>query len=184
MNNPEDDHYLKQELLQRIHEDPQLLAWIDTRVIDGMWFWDLENPEHEWLSPGFKALFGYQPEEVPHHSDWWQQHIFKEDLPKVIDNFQKHCADPSHPYDQIIRYRHRDGRTIWVRCRGRAIFDTDGKPVRMLGSHTDVTAVIETRQAVQHLAADLAEANSIKELALLSSGIGIWRWDIPSNSIA
>ena len=47
--------------------------------------------------------------------------MFSEDLTVALDKFGARCADPTHSYDQIVRYRHLDGSTVWMRCRGVAI---------------------------------------------------------------
>jgi len=133
------DHYLKTELYQLIQQDPSIFEFLQSGSLDGIWYWDLEHTEHEWLSPRFKKIFGFEDHEVPNTSAWWQERIFAEDLPIALGNFAQHCEDPNHPYDHVVRYRHRDGSTVWVRCRGMAIRD-DGRPVRLLGAHTDVTA--------------------------------------------
>ena len=48
-----------------------------------------------------------------------------------------------------MRYRHKDGSTVWVRCRGIVIRDDTGKPVRMLGAHTDLTLQKTTEAALR-----------------------------------
>jgi PAS domain S-box-containing protein len=136
---PHPEHYLKTELYQLIRQDPSIFEFLQSGSLDGIWYWDLEHIEHEWLSPRFKQIFGFEDHEVPNTSAWWQERIFPEDLPIALENFARHCEDPDHPYDHVVRYRHRDGSTVWVRCRGMAIRD-DGRAVRLLGAHTDVTA--------------------------------------------
>ncbi len=148
------EHYLKTELYELVRTDPAIFDFLQAGSLDGIWYWDVERPAEEWMSPRMKELFGYADHEVPNTSAWWQKHIFPEDLQVALDNFQKHCESPSHPYDQIVRYRHRDGSTVWVRCRGVAIRDETGKPLRLLGAHTDVTAL---KQAEQQLADRTAE---------------------------
>ena len=144
MSNDENkEHYLKAELYRLVQQDPSIFEFIQNGSLDGIWYWDVENPEQEWLSPRFKEVFGYEDHEIPNTSTWWQENIFPEDLVVAIDNFNRHCADPNHPYDQIVRYRHKDGSTVWVRCRGLAIRDANGKALRMLGAHTNVTALKE-----------------------------------------
>src|SRR6267154_150696 len=135
---PAQDHYLKTEFYQLLQQDAGIFEFLQSGSLDGLWYWDLEHIEHEWLSPRFKAIFGFEDHEVPNTSAWWQERIFREDLPIALDNFTRHCADPNHPYDHVVRYRHRDGSTVWVRCRGMAIRD-DGRPIRLLGTHTDVS---------------------------------------------
>lgn len=55
-----EENYLKSELYQRMSQEPSLFDWLQQSSIDGLWYWDLERPENEWLSPEFKALFGYK----------------------------------------------------------------------------------------------------------------------------
>lgn len=77
--------------------------------------------------------------------------IFPEDLKFATENFKKHCEDPKHPYDQVVRYRKKDGETAWVRCRGIAIRDKSGKPIRMLGAHNDITDLKKSILEVENL---------------------------------
>jgi PAS domain S-box-containing protein len=128
-------------------------------LLDGIWFWDIEKPENEWMSPRLWTLLGYDPAQRAHLASEWKSLIDPEDLDVVMQNFAKHCADPAHPYDQIVRYRHSDGSTVWVRCRGIAIRGDTGKPIRMLGAHTDLTSQ------------KLAEQNLQRSEKLLSAGL-------------
>lgn len=144
-----DEHYLAKELYERVRTDSDLFEFLQNGSLDGIWYWDLENPEHEWMSPRFWELFGYDPADKEHLASEWQDMIHPEDLATSLDNFEKHKADPSHPYDQYVRYRHRDGSTVWVRCRGLAIRDETGKPIRMLGTHIDVTALKRAQSEVR-----------------------------------
>ncbi len=144
-------HYLKKELDALIQNDPEVFRFIEEGMLDGLWFWDLENPEHEWLSPKFKAVFGYEAHEMAHSPDWWQKNAHPDDLPHVLANFNAHAADPNVPFDNVLRYRHRDNSTVWIRCRGMAIRDPQGKPIRMIGAHTNVTELQHARQELQRL---------------------------------
>lgn len=141
-----DDNYLKEEFERSLRSDATLLDFLQAGSLDGVWYWDLEHPENEWMSPRFWELLGYDPATKKHLASEWQEIIYPDDLQLALDNFHKHCADPAHPYDQIVRYKHRDGSTVWVRCRGIAIRDTNGKPIRMLGAHNDLTQIMQLKQ--------------------------------------
>ncbi len=142
-------HYLKKELYELIKKDESIFDFIQEGSLDGLWYWDLENPENEWMNPRFWEVLGYNPVEMPHKASAWQDIINQDDLKRALDNFQKHVADPSHPYDQIVRYTHKNGSTVWVRCRGLAIRDKKGKAVRMLGAHQDITNIKNTEEKLQ-----------------------------------
>ncbi len=139
-------NYLELELEKRMREDSGIWEFLQRGSLDGVWYWDLENPENEWMSPEFWRLLGIDPATKKHDPAEWQDLIFPEDLEVALDNFHKHCEDPDHPYDQIVRYRHADGSTVWVRCRGIALRDDTGKPIRLLGAHNDLTEIKNTER--------------------------------------
>jgi PAS domain S-box-containing protein len=141
------EHYLKRELYALVRADSSVFDFLQDGSLDGIWYWDIEHPEHAWLSRRFKELLGYKDDELDHTVTGWQSRIFSEDLPNVLENFRKHCEDARTPYDQLVRYRHRGGSTIWLRSRGIATRDSGGRAIRMLGAHTDVTSLQLARLA-------------------------------------
>ena len=150
-----DQHYLQAELYHLVQTDPSVLDFLEHACADGIWYWDLDSPEDEWMSPSFWRLFGYEPHEKPHKASAWQDMIHPDDLPHCLANFEHHCADAEHPYDQLVRYRHKDGSTVWVRCRGLATRDLDGRAIRMLGAHQDVTRAKRIEAELERKVAEL-----------------------------
>ncbi|MGF1534796.1 MAG: PAS domain-containing protein, partial [Bernardetiaceae bacterium] len=137
-------HYLEEELYARIQADRQVFDFIQMAALDGLWYWDLTAPEHEWMNPRFWTCLGYDPNQMPHLAEAWQSIIFPEDLAIAKEAVQRHLQDPDkYPYDQILRYRHRKGHTVWIRCRGCVWYDAEGRPARMLGAHVDVSEAKE-----------------------------------------
>jgi two-component system sensor histidine kinase/response regulator len=136
------ENYLKKELYELVRSDPKIFDFIQEGSLDGVWYWDLEKPENEWMSNKFWTELGYDPDKMPHKADAWQGIINQEDLKIAIENFEKHCADPNHPYDQTVRYTHKNGSIVYIRCRGLAIRNAEGKPLRMLGAHNNITASV------------------------------------------
>jgi len=164
MERNDDNNYLKIELYELIKNDKSIFDFIQESSLDGMWYWDLENPENEWMNARFWTILGYNPEEMPHKSSAWQNIIDQDDLKIALDNFKKHCENPNHSYDQIVRYKHINNSTVWIRCRGIAIRNEKNQPIRMLGAHHDITDL----KNVEHeliKAKERAEANEriIKE---------------------
>lgn len=141
-------HYLLKELHELLRFDPLMFEFLQDGLLDGLWYWDLENIEHEWMSPKLWLTLGYDPSEKAHLASEWQDIIFKDDLAIAQQNFQRHLADPNQPYDQYVRYRHKQGHTVWIKCRGIAIHDKDGHAIRFLGGHIDVTSLMERQESL------------------------------------
>lgn len=144
-------NYLKKELYKRVKNDDMVFDFIQSGSLDGIWYWDLENQNQEWMSPKFWKTLGYSPQTKKHLTSEWQDIIYKEDLEEAIIRIQKHIENPEKIYDQIVRYHHKDGSTVWIRCRGLVIRDQQGKPIRMLGAHTDITPLMKKEMEVERL---------------------------------
>ncbi|ELC7281628.1 tyrosine-type recombinase/integrase [Aeromonas veronii] len=94
-------NYLKEELYELIKTDESTFDFIQESSLDGLWYWDLERPEEEWMNPKFWSVLGYDYREMPHKASAWKDIIYPEDLKLATENFIKHCENPDHLYDQI-----------------------------------------------------------------------------------
>jgi PAS domain S-box-containing protein len=154
--------YLQKELYELIKSDEAIFDFIQEAALDGLWYWDLENPTDEWMNSKFWTVLGYDPEEMPHKSSAWQHIINQDDLKVATDNFTLHCQNPDHPYEQVVRYTHKNGSTVWICCRGIAIRDESGKPVRMLGAHINITEQKRAEAVLEEAKAQAEAANRAK----------------------
>lgn len=139
-------NYLQKELYRSLKTDPKIFEFIEKNSLDGIWYSDLENHENEWMNNRFWEILGYSPEKMPHKSSAWRDIINQDDLKAAIINFNQHVKDPNTPYDQVLRYTHKKGRTVWIRSKGMAIRDNEGKAIRMVGSHLEITALKENEE--------------------------------------
>lgn len=151
-----DGSYLEHELHERFRQSPELFDFLEQSSLDGVWFWDLENFDNEWMSPRFWQVFGVDPRTKKHKASEWQDLIHPDDLQTALENFQKHLEDPNHPYDQLVRYKHADGSMVTVRCRGLILRDDEGNPKRMLGAHNNITELVRAKEAIEAANQELA----------------------------
>ncbi len=172
------NNYLEIELYKEVKENPLIFDFLQNGSLDGIWYWDLETPENEWMSPKFWETLGYDPERKKHLASEWQDLIFKEDLEVALDNFKKHFDNPEYPYDQIVRYKHKDGSTVWVRCRGLIIRDDKNKPIRMLGAHTNITNEKNSQNSLEYNFKLMKQAEQIGKIGFYErnwqTGEGYW----------
>ena len=170
-------NYLKEELYELIKTHESIFDFIQESSLDGLWYWDLEHPEEEWMNPKFWSVLGYDHQEMPHKASAWQDIIHPEDLKLATENFIKHCENPHYPYDQTVRYTHKNGSTVWIRCRGLAIRDKQGKPLRMLGAHQEITAIKNSELLLQKNISLLRNAQQVSQT-------GSWELDLKTNEVA
>lgn len=111
---------------------------------DGVWDWHVQDGT-EVLSPAGAALFGYELDELAQEPDTLDRLTHPDDIPAMVQAREDHFAGRTAVYVNEHRVRCRDGRWKWVLSRGVVMSrDAAGRPVRMIGTHTDVT---ERKQA-------------------------------------
>ncbi|HVK16020.1 MAG TPA: PAS domain S-box protein [Fimbriiglobus sp.] len=139
---------------------------------DGIWDWDLRTDE-VYYSPRWKAMLGYADDEVAGRIDEWRRLVHPDDLPRAEATLQAYQARQAPHYGLEVRMRHKDGSWRWVYTRGVAMWDESGRPYRMAGSHTDVTAwkAVEEELRQARVAAEAASRAKSDFLASMSHEI-------------
>lgn len=155
----------------------QLYEQILEQSLAGYWDWDIASGD-EYLSPTFKSMFGYEDGEIENRAESWQRLIFPEDLAGVLQVFDRHVkTHGAEPFYNEVRYRHKDGSTVWVICTGKVIeWNEAGDPIRMVGCHVDITERKRIEEA-------LREREEKYKFALEGSGLGEWDWDYTTGKV-
>ncbi|MCR9099347.1 MAG: PAS domain-containing protein [bacterium] len=140
---PRESYYLETELLSYFSDNPELFQFIEQASADGIWYWDLTQPEEEWMNEQFWHTLGYPPESMEHTPASWQQLVHPDDLPIVLADAKRALKDPVYKFEREVRYRHHKGYWVKMRCFGVVLKDKQGLSTRMLGGHRYLGAVPE-----------------------------------------
>lgn len=149
---------IKQNITDRINLEIQLyeqkltVEFILDHTLAGYWDWDIPAGRL-YMSPAFKRMFGYEDHELPNIIDTLQNIMFPEDYPKAMACLDSHFNSKGEvPYRIVLRYLHKNGVVIWVICSGKVIsWDEEYKPLRMVGSHVDITEQKRIEEEIQKL---------------------------------
>jgi len=130
---------------------------------DGVWDWDIAS-SRVYFSPRWKSMLGYEDHELENVFFTWERLIHPEDYERALRTVRDTFGGHQTSYELEHRLRHKDGGYRWVLARGVLLRDARGRPVRMAGSHVDLT---ERRQAVELLQAEYAAARVLAEAGSL-----------------
>lgn len=104
---------------------------------DGLWDWHITTYK-VYSSPRLRELLGYQDSEFSESFDSWASGIHPKDHERVMKALSDHL-EKGKVYDVEYLYRNRSGEYRWQHARGQAIYDKEGKAVRMVGFISDIT---------------------------------------------
>ncbi len=143
---------------------------------DGIWDWDIPTGT-AFFSPRWYTMLGYAPDEMPGSYATWRSLIHPDDIGPAEQIIQNHAERRDGGYRVEFRMRTKDGSWKWILTRGQVVeWDADNKPVRMVGTHTDIT---ERKRAEQEL---ISAHENLKEAHRLAH-IGTWDWVIETDTV-
>lgn len=128
---------------------------------DGVYDWNLLTQEVYW-SPQFKGLLGYQDNEVEASRPFLETLIHPEDRHIVRDATNRYLSREAPELSAVFRVKHRDGYWIWVQKRGKALFDEEGRAVRLTGTYSDITSLKEYEARLEEAKNVAEKANAAK----------------------
>jgi len=121
-----------------LHESEERYVLAMRGANDGLWDWNLTTNQVYW-SPRWKAMLGEDEGAIGNSPDEWFDRVHPDDLAAVKGALSAHLVDANDHFESEHRMLHRTGVFRWVRCRGAAVRDSNGRATRLAGSLTDVT---------------------------------------------
>jgi len=132
----------------------------------GLWDWNVQTGEMQ-LDERWTGMLGYSPDDVEPHIQSWQRLIHPEDAPRVLAALRAHFECRTSVYEVEYRLKSSSGDWLWVLARGRVVVRTrSGKPLRMTGTHLDITARKKAEAELQEAKLAAESANQAKSAFL------------------
>ena len=107
----------------------------------GIWDRNISTGEIHY-SAGWKAILGYTDADITNRIEDSYTRVHPEDLASVQAKIQAHFDQKTESFAVEHRIRCKDGSYKWISSRGKVVSrDMEGKPLRMIGMTTDITAM-------------------------------------------
>ncbi len=124
---------------------------------DGIYDWNLVNNDI-YYSPAWKKLLGYEDHELANDFSVWEKLTPKKDIERSWKVQQALINKKIDRFEVEFQMKHKDGHWVDILSRAEAIFDANGKAIRMVGTHVDITEskgveqeVIQTKQFYENI---------------------------------
>ncbi|OAH99686.1 hypothetical protein A1353_20370 [Methylomonas methanica] len=103
------------------------------------------------VSPEYASMLGYDPETFRETNAAWIERLHPDDLESVAQTYEHYIAGELPEYRVEFRQRTQAGQWKWILSSGSIVERSpDGRPLRMLGTHTDIDSRKETELALRY----------------------------------
>jgi diguanylate cyclase (GGDEF)-like protein/PAS domain S-box-containing protein len=138
---------------QALAEQTQRLELVLDSSRLGLWDWNMQTGDVV-LDDRWAEMLGYRLDELePITIDIGNRLTHPDDLVVSDALIEEHKSGAAPFYELELRMRHRDGHWVWVRDRGQIVeWTPDGQPLRMTGTHEDVSAAHKAAEELMVLA--------------------------------
>jgi len=115
---------------------------------DGLWDWHIPSGR-VYFSPRYYTLLGYEPGEFPASNESWLSLLHPDDRAATVAGVARALKNEEGGFTLEFRMHAKQGGWIWLLARAKVVErDESGKPVRVVGTHTDIAELkrIKTQQ--------------------------------------
>ncbi|MCC6143502.1 MAG: PAS domain S-box protein [Candidatus Hydrogenedentes bacterium] len=112
----------------------------------GLWDWDLVTNRVQY-SLEWKRQVGCEDHEIGDSYEEWAQRLHPEDRDQSIKRVYRAIEKRQEVWLQF-RFRHKDGSYRWILAQATVVTDASGAPLRMVGSHVDITDKMDAERAL------------------------------------
>lgn len=112
---------------------------------DGIWDWDMKTGIY-FLPLKWKNMLGYCDDELKNSMDSWGNLFHPDDKEQVTLILEEYLNKKIDNYHSTFRVKCKSGEYKWILSRGKCVWDENGQPQRMSGSHSDITEYMQLQE--------------------------------------
>lgn len=145
----------------------------------GLWDWNIQTGDI-FFNERLTSMLGYGLGEMAPRIEAWEKLVHPEDKPRVKEILRQHLSGETINCETEHRLLKKNGEWIWVLNKGKTLeWDKEGKPLRAVGTHLDITEKKNAEQKIQEAAKAKSDFTSMVShelrtpLMVIQESIGI-----------
>ena len=138
----------EKKTVERLEASEQQLKFALDGSNDGLWDWNIASDE-VYFSPRWKELIGHEDHELNDGFSEWATRVPEDAMPDIKAQLDACLSGETDAFHTEFQMRHKDGSWRWILSRAKVVErDEMGAPLRMVGTHTDITEQVELRRGL------------------------------------
>jgi PAS domain S-box-containing protein len=161
----------RKQMEEKLRQSNEQLRFVLEGSELGFWDWNMEAGEVA-RNERWAEMLGYTLKEVELTIQQWSTLMHPDDQERAWKSIDEHLEGRAPLHEVEYRMLAKDGQYRWILDRARVVqWDADGRPVRMSGTHTDITERKRADEEKQSRDQQMQHAQRLESLGVLSGGI-------------
>jgi two-component system cell cycle sensor histidine kinase/response regulator CckA len=153
-----------------LRKNADILSVVLEATSEGVWDWNIQTGDAVF-SPRYSTMLGYSPQEFAENYKRWKDLVHPDDVERVKQHHADHFAGRTD-FSIEFRMKEKSGNWHWIHSRGLVIErDAEGRPLRMVGTHSSIQERKRAEEERERLQAQLAHAQKMECVGRLAGGI-------------
>jgi len=137
----------------------------------GLWDWNIPSGRVDF-NERWAEMLGYSLDEIEPNVAIWEKLAHPDDWPAVHAAIDLHLRGKTSSYECELRMRHKDGHWVWIHDCGKAVErSADGAPIRVAGTHLDITERKHAEAEHEKLEVQFRQAQKMEAVGRLAGGV-------------
>jgi PAS domain S-box-containing protein len=149
----------KHQMERRLRETEERMHLALAGANLGIWEVNIQSGE-AFYDRRCNEIFGYQQEGMESSVSQWSKSVHPDDVHRIEAAFNAHARGETASFECEHRIRHKRGGWKWNLARGKLTdFDSNGNPLRMVGTSLDITKLKCAQEQLEHRVGELSAMN-------------------------
>ncbi len=149
----------------------------------GLWDWNIATGE-TYFDAQWKSMIGYAEHEIENNFQGWENLLHPEDKSKARESLNLYFEGDIEIYEFEFRMLNKTGNWQWILGMGKVVeYDEWGAPLRMTGTHKDISARVAAEAEKTQLIGSLQQLTDDLQYAQKIARMGNWEFDIEAGIV-
>lgn len=148
----------------RLRRSEERFALAMQAASDGLWDWNIQT-QVTYFSPQWKAMLGYADHELENSFSTWERLVDEDDRVWTMALIHDCLCGKSNGFKTEFQMRHKDGHWVDILSRAMIVRTPNGEPLRMVGTHVDITERNAIARELEQAAQTMEQQNQALSVA-------------------
>ena len=130
---------------------------------DGLYDWNLVTNEI-YFSPGWKGILGYKDNELSNDFSIWETLTEPDDVAKSWAMLNDLINKKIDRFEMEFKMKHKDGHWVDILSRAESIFNDEGKAIRVIGTHVDISELKSVKREIELISAAIENSDTAYDI--------------------